>query len=77
VTELASVTPEAPVSERLLDRGEAAARLRVSEDTVCRLVASGRLTEVRVTERLPKITEASVDAHIAATTVTTGQGSAA
>ena len=50
---------------RLLDRGEAADRLHVSEMTVRRLGRSGDLEEIRVSERAVRITEASVEAHIA------------
>jgi excisionase family DNA binding protein len=53
----------------LLERAEAAERLRVSERTVRRLAAAGHLTEVRVSDRSPRITEASVEAHIARSTV--------
>lgn len=49
---------------RLLDRSEAAERLRVSEKTVRRLAAAGHLTEVRVSERSPRITEESIEAHL-------------
>jgi excisionase family DNA binding protein len=53
----------------LLERAEAAERLRVSEATVRRLTAAGHLTEVRVSERSPRITVSSVEAHIARRTV--------
>jgi excisionase family DNA binding protein len=54
-----------PAAGRLLYPREAAERLRVSERTVGRLTAAGCLTEVRVSERSPRITESSVEAHIA------------
>jgi excisionase family DNA binding protein len=54
------------VTGRLLTRGEAAERLHVSQMTVRRLAMSGRLAEVRVGERAIRVTEASVEAHIAA-----------
>ncbi len=54
------------MSDRLLDRAEAAAILRVSERTVRRLGRAGYLDEVRVSDRAIRITEASVDAWIAA-----------
>jgi excisionase family DNA binding protein len=66
-----------PVTGKLLLPGEAAERLRVSEKTVRRLVAAGHLTEVRVSERSPRITEASVEAHIASHSGPASQGSAA
>lgn len=50
----------------LLRRAAVAARLDVSERTVRRLAAAGYLTEVRVGERAVRITEASVEEHIAA-----------
>ncbi len=55
---------------RLLDRIEAAERLHVSEMTVRRLGKAGHLTEVRVGVRAIRITEESVEAHIAARRVT-------
>jgi excisionase family DNA binding protein len=53
------------MSGRLLDRGEAADRLHVSEMTVRRLGRAGHLEEIRVSKRAVRITEASVEAHIA------------
>ncbi len=61
---------EALVSGRLLDRGEAAERLHVSEMTVRRLGKAGHLTEVRVGERAIRIEEDSVERHIAERRVT-------
>jgi excisionase family DNA binding protein len=58
--------PEAPMSGRLLDRSEVADLLHVSEMTVRRLGAAGHLTEVRVGKRAVRVTEASIEAHIAA-----------
>jgi len=46
----------------LLDRGEAARRLHVSERTVRRYGRAGLLDERRIGPRLIKITEASVEA---------------
>jgi excisionase family DNA binding protein len=54
---------------RLLDRAETAARLHVSEMTVRRLGAAGRLTEVRVGERAIRIDEDSIERHIAERTI--------
>jgi excisionase family DNA binding protein len=53
------------MSGRLLDRGEAATRLHVSEMTIRRLGKAGHLTEVRVGERAVRIDEDSIEAHIA------------
>lgn len=58
------------MSGRLLDRGEAAERLHVSEMTVRRLGKAGHLTEVRVGERAIRIEEDSVERHIAERRVT-------
>lgn len=52
----------------LLDRGEAAERLRVSRRTVIRYGQAGLLTEVRVGPKLVRITEASVEALASAGT---------
>lgn len=60
---------EAEAVDTLLERAEAAERLRVSEATVRRLAAAGHLTEVRVSDRSPRILESSVEAHIARRTV--------
>jgi excisionase family DNA binding protein len=57
---------------RLLDRGEAAERLHVSQMTVRRLGAAGHLTEVRVGERAVRIDEDSVERHIAERRITRG-----
>jgi excisionase family DNA binding protein len=53
-----------PLTGPLLDRGEAAERLHVSERTVQRLAAAGHLDEIRVSARSPRITEASVERHL-------------
>jgi excisionase family DNA binding protein len=58
------------MSGRLLDRAEAAERLHVSEMTVRRLGKAGHLDEIRVGERAVRITEDSVERHIAARRVT-------
>jgi excisionase family DNA binding protein len=58
------------MSGRLLDRGEAAARLHVSEMTVRRLGKAGHLIEVRVGERAIRIDEDSVERHIEARRIT-------
>ncbi|MGH3266096.1 MAG: helix-turn-helix domain-containing protein [Trebonia sp.] len=50
----------------LLDRREAARRLRVSLATVKRYGASGLLEERRIGPRLIRITEASVDSLVCA-----------
>lgn len=50
---------------RLLDRAETATRLRVSKMTVRRLGAAGLLDEIRVGARAIRITEESVDRHLA------------
>lgn len=50
----------------LLDRGEAARRLRVSPRTVRRYGRAGLLEERRVGPRLVKVTEESVEALIRA-----------
>lgn len=49
---------------RLLDRKEAAALLGVSERTVRRMGANGDLDEIRVSERLIRITAESVERYI-------------
>jgi excisionase family DNA binding protein len=51
--------------DHLLSRPEVAERLRVSHRTVRRLGAAGLLEEIRVSERLVKITERSVEQHLA------------
>lgn len=56
---------ETPMSGRLLDRGEAAERLHVSEKTVRRLGRAGHLEEIRVSERAVRITEDSLERHLA------------
>jgi excisionase family DNA binding protein len=53
------------VTSRLLNRAEVAERLHVSVMTVRRLSASGDLDERRVSKRAVRITEASVEAHLA------------
>jgi excisionase family DNA binding protein len=53
-----------PFTGPLLDRGEAAKRLHVSERTIRRLTAAGHLDEVRVSARTPRITVASVERHL-------------
>jgi excisionase family DNA binding protein len=68
---------EAPVTGRLLDRSEAAERLHVSEKTVRRLTAAGYLTEVRVSERSPRITEESIERHVRRATRPSGSTEAA
>lgn len=50
---------------RLLDRAEAAERLHVSRMTVRRLGAAGLLEEIRVSARAIRITERSVEQHLA------------
>lgn len=50
---------------RLLDRTQTAARLNVSTMTVRRLGAAGLLEEIRVSARAIRITEASVEEHLA------------
>lgn len=50
---------------RLLDRTQTAARLNVSKMTVRRLGAAGLLEEIRVSPRAIRITEASVERHLA------------
>lgn len=55
----------APDTGRLLDRAEVAERLHVSERTVRRLGADGRIDEVRVSDRAVRVTEASVERHLA------------
>lgn len=63
---------------RLLRRGEAAELLHVSQMTVRRLAMAGHLTEVRVGERAIRVTEDSIERHIAARRVTRGgEGSSA
>lgn len=49
----------------VLDKDEAAARLRVSERTVRRYITAGLLDGVRVGPRLIKVTEMSVDRLLA------------
>lgn len=48
---------------------ETADLLRVSRDTVRRLVERGDLVETWVSDRSPRITAESIEAHIAANTV--------
>lgn len=48
----------------LVTRAEAAIWLRTSERTVVRLAASGLLTEVRVSQGVPRITVTSVREHL-------------
>ena len=61
--------------EHLLSRPEVAERLRVSRRTVRRLGAAGMLEEIRVGERAVRITEASVERHLAERRINrTGQG---
>lgn len=55
---------------RLLDRAETAERLHVSEMTVRRLGREGHLTEIRVGKRAIRITEESVNEHIAGRQIT-------
>ncbi len=50
---------------RLLDRAETAERLNVSTMTVRRLGAAGALEEIRVSARAIRITEESVERHLA------------
>lgn len=57
------------IPSQLYLRAEAAELLHVSQDTVKRLVASGRLVETWVSDRSPRITAESIEAHIAANTV--------
>jgi excisionase family DNA binding protein len=54
---------------QLLERGEAAERLKCSQTTIRRLVQAGHLTEVMVTDSMPRILESSVDRYIAERTV--------
>ena len=61
--------PHRGEADPLLERAEAAERLRVSEATVRRLARAGHLTEVLVSDRSPRILESSVEAHIARRTV--------
>jgi len=49
----------------MLDRAEAADRLNLSVMTIRRLGAAGLLEEVRVGRRAIRITEQSVDRHLA------------
>jgi excisionase family DNA binding protein len=49
----------------LIDRAEAAERLHVSERTVRRLGAAGRLDEIRVSDRAVRVTEDSLERHLA------------
>jgi len=49
----------------LLTRAEAAEQLRVSERTVRRLGAAGKITDVRLTEHTVRIDAASVARYIA------------
>lgn len=49
----------------VLDKDEAAARLRVSERTVRRYITAGLLDGVRVGPRLVKVTEMSVERLLA------------
>ena len=57
---------EAAVTGRLLSRDEVAGRLGVSRYTVRRLARRGDLTEILVSPQSPRITEASLNAHLAA-----------
>jgi excisionase family DNA binding protein len=50
---------------RLLDRAETAERLHVSRMTVRRLGAAGLLEEIRVGARAVRITEQSIERHLA------------
>ena len=50
---------------KLLRRGEVAGRLHVSQMTVRRLAMAGHLTEIRVSQRAIRVTEDSVERHIA------------
>jgi excisionase family DNA binding protein len=54
----------------MLNRGEAAERLHVSQMTVRRLAMAGHLTKIRVGKRTIRVTEDSVEARIAARCVT-------
>lgn len=54
----------------LLDRAEAAERLHVSEMTVRRLGRAGDLDEIRVGKRAVRVTEESIDRHIASRRIT-------
>jgi predicted site-specific integrase-resolvase len=54
-----------PITGRLLDRAEVAERLHVSEKTVRRLGAAGRLDEIRVSDRAVRVTEVSLERHLA------------
>ena len=58
---------------RLLDRAQTAARLNVSKMTVRRLGAAGLLEEIRVSARAIRITEASVEQHLAKSRVQHGE----
>lgn len=55
------------MSEPLLHPREAAERLTVSEHTVLRWAAAGRLDERRIGPRVRRITEASVEALLRGT----------
>ncbi len=55
---------------KLLQRGEAAERLHVSQMTVRRLALAGHLDEVRVGQRAIRVTEDSVERHIATRRIT-------
>jgi len=57
---------------RLLDRGEVARILHVSETTVRRLGQRGHLTEVRVSDRAIRVEAESVETFIAGRRVTHG-----
>jgi excisionase family DNA binding protein len=54
------------VTEALLSVREAAVRLAVSEDTVRRMARGGKLSRVRVGERLVRYRESEVQALIGA-----------
>lgn len=58
----------------LLDRGEAAQRLRVSRRTVIRYGHAGLLAEVRIGPKLVKVTAESVEALASAGTRTRKDG---
>ena len=54
----------------LRTRDEAAERLHVSEATVRRLCKAGHLVRVNVSARMWRITDSSIEAHIASRTET-------
>lgn len=55
-------------TERLLTAADVADRLRVSTMTVYRLIASGRLTGIRLGDKSMRVRPADLDAYIAAST---------